>query len=229
MPRASTRITRKALREPDRFLVLTGKALDFVQKNKALCLAFAAAILAIGIASAGWSLYRDRQEQLAAAEFTKALALYRSGKYREAAAGFEAANSYRASPASRYALLYQANSHLELNETDRAVKALEALVERETRPTLLRQLALLTLGYAHETRAQWKEAARAYGEAAQIEGPYRENALLAKARCALEAGDYSGALDSYQSYLKAYPNSIPSAEVELKVQRLKAMVAKAGK
>ncbi|MGH7846205.1 MAG: tetratricopeptide repeat protein [Candidatus Binatia bacterium] len=222
MPRPSTRITRKNIRQPDQFLILTGQVLEFIEKHKTLCLLSLAGILLLGLAAAGWSVYRARQDQLAMADFNKALALFRSGKFREALSGFENAHAYHSSALSGYALLYQANSQLELKETENAVKTLERLVAQERKPTLLRQLALLNLGHAQESRSHWKEAAQSYGEAEKIDGPYKEAAILNKARCATEAKDYAQALESYRSYLKTYPNSSRSAEVSLRVQKLEA-------
>jgi tetratricopeptide (TPR) repeat protein len=228
MPHPSTRITRKNIRQPDQFLILTGRVLEFVEKYKTLCLLSLAGILLLGLASAGWSLYRERQDQLAATDFNKALALFRSGKFREAVTGFETANTYRSSTLSGYALLYQANSYLELKDTENAIKALERLVAQERKPTLLRQIALLNLGQAQESRGQWKEAAQSYANAETIDGPYKEDAMLNKARCAIEAKDYAQALESYKGYLKTYPNSPKNSEVSLRVQKLEA-VARAAK
>jgi tetratricopeptide (TPR) repeat protein len=222
MPRPSTRITRKNIRQPDQFLILTGQVLEFVEKHKTLCLLGLAGIVLLGLATAGWSVYRERQDQLAASDFNKAVALFRSGKFREALAGFETANTYYSSTLSGYALLYQANSQLELKETENAVKTLERLIAQETKPTLLRQIALLNLGQAQESRGQWKEAVQSYANAEKIDGPYKEDALLNKARCATEAKEYSQALEFYRSYLKTYPNSSRSGEVSLRVQKLEA-------
>jgi tetratricopeptide (TPR) repeat protein len=229
MAQTSTRITRKKIRQPDRFLTLTGQALDFCQQHKKRLLLGFAALLFLALAWAGWSFYRDRQEGLAAREYEQALALFRGGKFREALPHFTAVDSYRSSRLRGFALLYLAHSHLALNENDKAVRSLESLLSYETRLSVLRQLAWMTLGYAHEARGQWTDAARAYGEAQKLGEPYAADALLSKARCEMEAKEYAAALQSYRSYLDTYPNAARSMEASLKAQELGAkMKAKTG-
>ena len=220
MAHSSTRITRKKIREPDQFLTLMGQALDFFEKYKKACLLGLAVILLLALASTGWSLYRDRQDQLAATKFDEALRLFHLRNFREALPAFETVKTYSSSTFTTYALLYEADSHLALNEPEKAVKALEALLAHEKKPSVIRQLALMTLGYAHEVRSEWKQAAENYGAAEKIDGPYKEDSLLSKARCEVEAKDYKAALESYKSYLSTNPNGARSTEASLKVQEL---------
>ena len=224
MAHSSTRITRKKIREPDQFLTILGQALEFFEKYKKACLLALAAILVLALASTGWSLYRDRQDQLAAVKFDEALRFFHFGNFREALTAFETVKSYSSSTLTTYALLYQADSHLALNEPEKAVKALQELLARERKSSVIRQLALMTLGYAHEVRSEWKQAAENYGAAEKIDGPYKEDSLLSKARCEMEAEDYKAALESYKSYLSTNPNGARSTEVSLKVQELEGML-----
>ena len=224
MAHASTRVTRKKIREPDQFLTLLGQALEFFEKYKKACLLGLAAVLVLALASTGWSLYRDRQDQLAAAKFDDALRLFHLGNFREAVAAFETVKSYSSSTFTTYALLYEADSYLAMNEPEKAVKALQEVVAREKKSSIIRQLALMTLGYAHEVRSEWKQAAESYGAAEKIDGPYKEDSLLSKARCEMEAKDYKAALDSYKSYLSTNPNGARSTEAALKVQELEGML-----
>ena len=222
MAHSSTRVTRKKIREPDQFLTFMGHAVDFFEKYKKACLLGLAGVLLLALASTGWSLYRDRQDQLAATKFDDALRLFHFGNFREALTAFETVKTYSSSTFTTYALLYQADSHLALNEPEKAVKALEALLARDKKPSVIRQLALMTLGYAHEVRSEWKQAAENYGAAEKIDGPYKEDSLLSKARCEMEAKDYKAALESYKSYLSTNPSAARSTEASLKVQELEA-------
>ena len=224
MAHSSTRITRKKLRQPDQFLTLTGQALDFVEKHKKACLLGLAGVLLLALASTGWSLYRDRQDQLAAAEFDTALRFFHLGNFREAVTAFETVKTYSSSTFTTYALFYQADSYLALNQSEKAIKELETLLSREKSSSVIRQLALLTLGYAHEVHGDWKQAAENYGAAEKIDGPYKEDSLLSKARCEVEAKDDKAALESYKSYLSTYPNTARSTEVSLKVQELEGQL-----
>jgi len=217
---SAKKITRKELRRPDAFIILTSRLFHLYQHHKPLSIAVAALFIVFSLSLWGWNLYRARQDRLAGQEYSRALVLYRSGKYREAMDALARVSAHRSSLYGRLALLYQANSHIALNEPARAVTALEELLGRERTDPLLRQLGLLTLGSAHEKAGQCKEAAVSFTLALKTEGPFKEEALLGKARCAAEERNLQEALNSYKEYLANYPGSERIHEISLRVKEL---------
>ena len=209
----SRRITRKELRQPDRFQVATEKALEYFQSHKNLVFAVVGVLVLIGLAILGWQLFKERQNDAAALEFTDATALYQAEKYREALAAFEKVQSYRWSRYAGLAHLYQANSHIALGELDKALSSGQRAVTASQPNTLYRQLALMALANAAEQKNDCRQAIESYNEARKIAAAQQDEALLGKARCLEKTGDAAGALAAYKEYVKDQPTSILSAKV----------------
>ncbi len=67
-----------------------------------------------------------------------------------------------------------------------------------------------------------------FAEAEKIAAPFRDEAILGKARCNLETQELKGALESYRQYLASYPSGERAGEISLRVQELEAKVAASG-
>lgn len=222
MARLRRRISRKQIRQPDQFVTFTGKLFRLFKQYRTPLAASAALLVALLVGLWGWDLNRARQNRLAAHQYARALNLYRGGRYREALDVLTRLSSYRLSHYSRIGLFYQANSHLALNDTVKAIEALEELLRREKRDPLLRQLALLALGSAQERLPQHQGAARSFDEAERTQGPLRDEALLAKARAQAQLGNGKDAIAAYRQYLSTYPATERAAQVSLRIQQLEA-------
>ena len=207
------RITRKELRQPDRFQVATEKALEYFASHKNLVFAVVGALVLIGLAVLGWQLFKERQNNAAALEFANATALYQAEKYREALTALEKVQSYRWSHYAGLAHLYQANSHIALGEIDKALSSSQRAVAASRPNTLYRQLALMTLANAAEQKGDCRQALETFDEARKITAAQQDEALLGKARCLEKTGDIAGALAAYKEYVKDQPTSILSAKV----------------
>jgi len=219
MATAGKRITRKQLRQPDRFQVWTEQAVESFRRNKTLAATALAAVLLLGAAIWAWQIFKERQNVAAAREFGVALELYQADKHAEAIAAFEKVKDYRWSRYAVLAHLYLANSYLVTNDLDKAVSEGQRSLAA-TRPTsLYRQIALTTLATAEERKNQCENAIEHYSEAQRINGALQNRALLGKARCAEALGDTAGAIAAYKDYLKENPGSplaIKVAELEAK-------------
>ena len=209
----SRKITRKELRQPDRFQVASEKALEYFQSHKNLVFAVVGVLVLIGLGILGWQLFKERQNDAAALEFTDATALYQAEKYREALTAFEKVQSYRWSRYAGLAHLYQANSHIALGELDKALSSGQRAVTASQSNTLYRQLALMALANAAEQKNDCRQAIESYNEARKIAAAQQDEALLGKARCLEKTGDAAGALAAYKEYVKDQPTSILSAKV----------------
>lgn len=173
----------------------------------------------------GWDAYRQRQNRLAAVEYARALSLYRKGQYSQAVDRFAQVKNYSSSPYSRLALLYQASSYIALQDSAKAGAALQELLHKESKDSFVRQLGLLSLASLQERSNRCKEAGGNYAEAEKIPGPFKDEALLGKARCSVENGDFKEALSSYRQYLTNYPGSERSSEISLRIPEIEEKIA----
>ncbi|MGH7772584.1 MAG: tetratricopeptide repeat protein [Candidatus Binatia bacterium] len=228
MVRPLKRFTRKDIRQPDQFVTFTRRLFHLAEGHRYAFVASLALILVGALALWGWDSYRSRQNRLAAQHYSRAVSLYRDGKFREAIEALSDLNIYRSSPYSRFGLFYQANSHIALKEPARAIEALQELLRRERKDPLLRQLAFMALGTTQERAGQCGEAVPTFSQAEKISGPFKEEALLGKARCSVQNRDPNEALKSYRQYLTDYPASERITAISLQIQELETKVREAG-
>ena len=229
MPHSPKRITRKDLRQPDQFVTLTGKLIHLVQQHKTASIASLAVILGAFLLWGSWDLYRGRQNRLAAQGYSRALSLFQEGRYREATEVFTQVSKSGSSTYSRVASLYLANIYLAQDQPQKALPVLQELARKKIGPEYLQQLALLTLGYAEEKTAKYKEASTNFAAAARLSGPFRGDAMLGNARANRSAGQDKEALSIYRDYLTSFAGAERSAEISLQVDELEAKIGKAEK
>jgi predicted negative regulator of RcsB-dependent stress response len=222
MARPVRRITRKDIRRPDQFITLTGQFLELFAQHRTKFLASLALIVALLFGAWGWDLYRTRQNRLAEREFNTALILYHNNKYREALEALAKLDIYRSSSYSTLGLLYQAHSYIALKDNSNAEAKLQELLRREKKDPLLGQLALLTLGYTQERSGRFKEAVQSFSQAEALQGPFKEEALLAKARSNSLMNNYKEALNAYRQFALSYPNSERTKEAMLLAQDMES-------
>jgi hypothetical protein len=215
---AGKKLRKKDLRQPDWFQTTSENAMDYLSGHRGLVVATLAVVLLLGLAVWGWQSFKERQNVAASAEFSRAMALYQSEKYREAIDAFDKVKDYRWSHYAMLAHLYLANSYLATGDIEKAVnEAQRSLVA--TRPeSLYRQIALVTLATAEEQKKDWKAALEHYSAAQKIPGALQSRALLGKARSAEQLGDINTALAAYKEYVK----DIPASPFTLKIAELEA-------
>jgi predicted negative regulator of RcsB-dependent stress response len=227
MRTATRRITRKDIRQPDRFVVLIRRLAALAKENQTALIAGIAAFLFIVVALVGWSLYRGRQNRLAAEEYARAVDLYHEGKYKESLDALGRLEVYSSTYYSRMGLLYAANAQSALQNSNAAVESLRRLLDREKKDPLMRQTAYVSLGYAQEQRGQWADAAQSYAEAEKIAGPLKSDASLGMARSYAQAGNAKEAIAAYKKFVADNPDSDRASEISVRVQELEAKTASA--
>ena len=227
MRTATRRITRKDIRQPDRFVVLIRRLAALAKENQTALVAGIAAFLFVVVALVGWSLYRGRQNRLAAEEYARAVDLYHEGKYKESLDALARLEVYSSTYYSRMGLLYAANAQSALQNGNAAVESLRRLLDREKKDLLMRQTAYVSLGYAQEQRGQWADAAQSYAEADKIAGPLKSDASLGMARSYAQAGNTKEAIAAYKKFLADNPDSDRASEISVRVQELEAKATSA--
>lgn len=224
MATATKRLTRKQIRKPDKFLVFTEQALDYVSENRPFVIAVASAVILLLLGIAAWRFYRSYQEAEGARQFDQAIALYRDGKYQEAVPAFEKLQGYSWSPYGNLAYFYEADSLITLKELDKALSAAQRFVDAAEPNSLYRQMGLVTLAYVEELKGQCPRAIKHYTEARQISGPYKDRAILGLAGCYAQTGEANSALAAYREYLADNPEAIDSTDIKLRIGELESKV-----
>ncbi len=222
MATASKRLTRKEIKEPDKFLVLTQRTIEFARERRSLIVAALAAVVALLLISAGWKFYRSRQQVEAAVHFNEAISFYRAEQYKQAVAALEKVKGYRWSQFAPLAYLYEANSFLALKDFDKAFASAQRFVSATEPSSLYRQLGLVTLAYVEELKGACTSAVQNYAEAANIAGPYKDRALLGKGRCSAQMKDTKAALAAYRQFLSENPGSSNASFVTLQIAELES-------
>jgi hypothetical protein len=221
---ARKRISRKEIKEPDKFMVLSARVLDWCRAYKRRLITGGAVIVVVTASVVGWQLYNAHQRTLARVAYNQALSLYESDRYLDALAGFRKVETYGSTPYADLARLYVGNVELALGKTKDAIKTLESLTSRLGPDSMTGQLALLTLALADEKDNACDAALRVINEVIAEPGPFQQEALLAKARCSVRVGQLDNAIKVYKDYLERFPGD-DSMEISLKLQELEAKVA----
>jgi predicted negative regulator of RcsB-dependent stress response len=222
MASTTRRLSRKELRQPDWFQTSTENALaSFARHRVAVYLGIAAVILLL-LGIWGWRAFKERQDSIAAQEFSQAIIQYHAGKHREAIVGLEKVQSYRWSKYSNLAHLYEANSYLALNELAKAATAAQRFIVGTNQNSLMRQIGLLTLASIEERKSQCNEAIKHYAEAGKIKSAFTERALLNQARCAVQMDDIQGGVAAYRQLLKDQPDSSLAGYITFRIDELES-------
>jgi predicted negative regulator of RcsB-dependent stress response len=229
MATSAKHLSRKELREPDRFMVVTQQVLDFVRDNRVLTISAAVvlAILMTGIFA--WQIYKNHQNDDAAQSYDTAMTLYRSAKYKEAIDEFQKVEGYRWSRYAALAHLYEANSRIAVNDFEKAENAARRFIAATDETSVYRQIGLVTLAHAEELKAQCKQAVEHYNDAQRINAAFKETATFGKARCFVKLGDNKSAIATYQQYIKENPNAPISTRLHLEIAELQKGNAKPAK
>ncbi|MSP40989.1 MAG: tetratricopeptide repeat protein [Deltaproteobacteria bacterium] len=218
---ATSKVTRKEIRQPDWFQVNSDRAIDFVQNHVPQVVSAAAVVLLVLIGVWAWQSFKERQNIAAGQEFSKAVELFQTQKYSEAIAGFEKVQGYRWSRYAGLSHLYQTNIYLATSDLDKALNSGQRAVIATSPSSLYRQLALVALASAEERKNQCKLAIDHFIEAQKIVGPLQNDATLGKARCAEQLGDRPTVIAAYKEFLKDNPGS----SLGLKLAELEASTA----
>ena len=225
MAPTSRRLSRKELRQPDWFQTTTESALGFYEEHRLKVFLGIAVIVVLLLAIWGWKTFKERQDVMAAGEFGQAMTLYHAGKYSEAVAGLAKVQTYRLSRYANLAHLYEANSHLAMNDLAKATSAAQRFIIGTTQNSLMRELGLITLAVIEERNSQCKEAIKHYAEAQKIKGAFTSRAFLGEARCAVEIGDFGAAIAAYRQLLKDQPESALATYVTVQIADLESKLA----
>jgi predicted negative regulator of RcsB-dependent stress response len=215
------RIRRKELRQPDEFVTLSRRAVAYLDENRTVFFMVLGGAVLLLVAVLAFRAVRSSRQASAAQAYGHAHTLLDDKKYPEAATAFQQlADGYTSTSYATLAQLEAANALLMAGKPAEAAPAYQKFLDAGPPTDYLRQLALVRLGHAEEQNEKPAEAARAYASAAEMTGPYAEEALAGQARVAEAAGDTKAATDLYVRFLEKYPESNRRALVTSRLANL---------
>jgi tetratricopeptide (TPR) repeat protein len=221
------RITRKELlKEPDEFMTLTGRVIQFARKYKNPILYGTAALMVAVLAVSGIRYYRGWKENQASAALRQATARYESsGAEKKDLPAVKqefqkVVDKYSNYHGGKMARLLYANLLYESGEYDPAIenyrKALEDFSEYPSLKTLIRS----SIGYAYQGKKDFQAAAEQFEAMVSDPDAYmKDEALFSLGILYAELGKPEKSREAFQKILSDYPDS---SYTELVKERLAA-------
>ena len=173
-------IRRKELKEPDEFLTLSKRFLDYASGHERQLTAVILAVVGIGTLALGVRWYRAWQLGKAEAAFGAARLELAAQRLPTAVELFARVSAeWPNTPYGKLALVYAGNCYAELGKDDQARDAYTKALARADDP-LTRQLAQYNLGILEAKSGDVATSAKNLGAAAATEGPLRGAAWFAR-------------------------------------------------
>jgi tetratricopeptide (TPR) repeat protein len=171
---------RRELKEPDQFLTLTGRFIEYAREHEREVTLAVLGLLAVTALALGVRWYRSWQESSAEAAFGAARRDYTAQKLDTAAEAFrKVAERWPRASYGRLALVYVGNCYAELGKTAEASAAFQQALTGDADP-LVRQIAHYNLGLLKAKNGDKAAAATELGSATETEGPLRGVAWFAR-------------------------------------------------
>ena len=173
-------IRRRQLKEPDEFLTLSRRFLEYARQHEREVTLAALGLVAVVALALGVRWYRSWEEGKAEAAFGAARRDFTAQRFDSAAEGFRRVTSnWPRTSHGRLAFVYLGNSYAELGKTKEAQDAFQQALQQDS-DDLLRQIAHYNLGLLKMKAADKAGAATELGAAATADGPLRGVAWFAR-------------------------------------------------
>ncbi len=211
----------KDLKEPDPFLETVDRVVQYVRANRTRVTVAASGILVLFLATVGWTSYRDRRIDRAAATLARATEAIDTGAYEAARTGLSSVIAEGVEPFAAIARLYLAGIAEQQGSYEEAIQTYDA-AGRSDVPEYLRQAALLGKAAVLERTKRPLEAAKAYRAAARLEGPHTEQALRGQLRTAQAAEQTELAREALERLLDKFPGAADADELSARLEELSA-------
>jgi tetratricopeptide (TPR) repeat protein len=173
-------IRRKDLKEPDEFLTLSHRFLEYAKQHERELTMAVLGLVAVVAVALGVRWVRTAQNAKAEAAFGAARRDFVAQRFDVAASSFSRVNStWPSTPYGRLALVYLGNSYAELGKTKEAEEAFRQALSGADQD-LVRQIAHYNLGVLETKGAAPEEGAADLTAAGAIEGPLRAAAWFSR-------------------------------------------------
>ena len=165
-------------------------------------------LIIVGLLSVRSARVRQANDDL-----TQALAALRAGRNSEAATQLtDVANRWQSTSAGRIARLFAADADLKADNLDARGAALQELLTSPDWPPYLHQQALLDARLRARPEGRSGRRGARYNEAASLDGPYTEMAILGEASCRERLGQKDEARKLYERFAREFPQA-PETEM----------------
>ncbi|MGH9891437.1 MAG: tetratricopeptide repeat protein [bacterium] len=173
------KLRRKDLKQPDEFVTLTQRAVEYARENERQVTLGTLGIVLLVALALGVRTYRDWQAESSREAFADAYRRFAAGELERAVEGFRYVRAnWSNTPSGELAAIYAGSALIELGKLDDARVAFGEVADTTDEPSL-RQIALYNLGLLHRRTGSVEEAERQLQSAADIDGPLRGAAWLA--------------------------------------------------
>lgn len=224
---------RKRLTEPDEFVGLATRLVQFLRDRLTLFASAVGAVLLVGLVAGGYRYYRLEAEAEPQSLYTQAGAYARGMLTSTGVVGRDlrrAAATYRVIverfPSSRVAPLaqfYAGATAAEMQDYAAAVQDHEEFLRRYPKAGTLVPFAYQQLGYARLARGELPEALKAFQTVLSLDQALnKDQAYEEIGRLYLTLGQRQAALETYQELIKQFPDSPLATEATVVVKGLTA-------
>ena len=213
------RITRKQLlKEPDEFLTVSAKTIQFMANNRKLVLGVVMGVVVAVITIVGLRYYSQVSER-------KAYALYEQGRKHylveilgntspltldETAEPFERVlMKYNSTNAASLSLMAYANLSYHRGDYERAIGLYQRATSAFRKDGAVLKLIWNGLAYAYEAEDNFESAAEHYQKITDSQDEFMKgDAYYNFARMMEAMNDQEKAIETYEEVVKAYPDSV---------------------
>lgn len=206
---AEQRLSRKEIRQPDPFVALSVRTIDWLRERTHFLLYGAVGALVMAALVTGWSVWQQHREQRAEMllhEATKQL--HGSPQTANRSQALEPlqqlVRDYRRTPAAAFAFWYLGHLHFEGGDYAAALTAYKQAQQRFSQASQPLMLALVTLdvGYAQEASGACDHAVPSFEAVLQLPAQWlRGEAYMGLGRCYEHAGALQQAVTVYERAL----------------------------
>jgi tetratricopeptide (TPR) repeat protein len=218
---------KHGLRE-DSVVTFYARAWQFIDENRTVVYAAAAAFVVLVVAIVGYGLYRNAQSAEAEEMLAQIIPLYEEGTLQQALDGtgdrlglLEITDEYGNTSAGNLAHFYAAAALFNLGEYDRALEHFDAFDKSDD---FLGASAIAGEAAVYESLEEFEQAGDLYRQAAyHYENELTSPEYLLKAGRAYElAGLYEEAVEQYEAIQIEYPESFEASSIEVYISRAAA-------
>ncbi|MEW6268110.1 MAG: tetratricopeptide repeat protein [Thermodesulfobacteriota bacterium] len=214
------RFRRKDLREPDEFITLSRRAVEWGRQNLRLVQIGAGVLLAVLLLVGGIAWYLESRSERAARAYYGANELFKREQWQPALESFgQVASDYSSTSYGKLARLYAGRSAMKAGKPAEALPFLREFADAAPSPAL-EQLARVELAAALEATGDAAGAREQLARATGLEGPAGPQATVSLARLEEGAGQRDKAIELYRKYLEESPEG---ASADLARMRLTAL------
>ena len=214
-------LDHKELKEPDAFFESFGRARRWVEENARTVAGIIVATTVVFVAGVSWSAYSERQADDTAAAFLRATDAIDLDSPATARAALETVSRKARGTYGQLAALYRADLAARQGDCAQAIEGYRN-VQNSSPLGFVRQVAAMGRAYCLEKTGRPAEAAATYAQAADIDGPYREQALRGQLRAATDAKDQDLAAAAIELILDEFPESADADELSQKLAALRS-------